>query len=107
MFMFELTDSVHVLLSFPTRRSSDLGGGAPRRAPRRPPARTVSARPRPWVTGDRKSTRLNSSHLGSSYAVFCLKKKKKRLHILLCMTSVEDLFSVDESHASRASTVAA
>src|SRR5262245_64479693 len=25
--------------------------------------------------GDRKSTRLNSSHLGSSYAVFCLKKK--------------------------------
>src|SRR5262245_65339276 len=25
---------------------------------------------------DRKSTRLNSSHLGSSYAVFCLKKKK-------------------------------
>src|SRR5437899_7418615 len=34
-----------------------------------------------WVTqglaqtGDRKSTRLNSSHLGISYAVFCLKKK--------------------------------
>src|SRR5947199_8838924 len=27
--------------------------------------------------GDRKSTRLNSSHLGISYAVFCLKKKKK------------------------------
>src|SRR5438045_6621075 len=26
---------------------------------------------------DRKSTRLNSSHLGISYAVFCLKKKKK------------------------------
>jgi len=26
-------------------------------------------------TGDRKSTRLNSSHLGISYAVFCLKKK--------------------------------
>src|SRR5258705_3177947 len=25
---------------------------------------------------DRKSTRLNSSHLGISYAVFCLKKKK-------------------------------
>src|SRR5205814_10440117 len=25
---------------------------------------------------DRKSTRLNSSHLGNSYAVFCLKKKK-------------------------------
>src|SRR5262245_64900218 len=28
-------------------------------------------------TADRKSTRLNSSHLGISYAVFCLKKKKK------------------------------
>src|ERR1035438_5236839 len=34
-----------------------------------------------WHAGiaqlDRKSTRLNSSHLGISYAVFCLKKKKK------------------------------
>src|SRR5947199_3884940 len=29
---------------------------------------------------DRKSTRLNSSHLGISYAVFCLKKKKKKTH---------------------------
>src|SRR5258705_8407252 len=29
-------------------------------------------------TRDRKSTRLNSSHLGISYAVFCLKKKKKQ-----------------------------
>src|SRR2546426_7388725 len=28
--------------------------------------------------GDRKSTRLNSSHLVISYAVFCLKKKKKK-----------------------------
>src|SRR5256885_5209629 len=28
-------------------------------------------------SGDRKSTRLNSSHLVISYAVFCLKKKKK------------------------------
>src|SRR3712207_9521083 len=30
----------------------------------------------PEVTGDRKSTRLNSSHANISYAVFCLKKKK-------------------------------
>src|SRR2546426_5960212 len=30
------------------------------------------------VTQDRKSTRLNSSHLVISYAVFCLKKKKKK-----------------------------
>src|SRR5256885_6159530 len=33
-----------------------------------------AARP---AAGDRKSTRLNSSHLVISYAVFCLKKKKK------------------------------
>src|SRR5690349_23357730 len=32
--------------------------------------------------GDRKSTRLNSSHVEISYAVFCLKKKKTREHIL-------------------------
>src|SRR3989442_10233430 len=31
------------------------------------------------VEGDRKSTRLNSSHVRISYAVFCLKKKKKKL----------------------------
>src|SRR5688500_19615806 len=30
---------------------------------------------------DRKSTRLNSSHLVISYAVFCLKKKKQRRHV--------------------------
>src|SRR5256885_4378534 len=30
---------------------------------------------------DRKSTRLNSSHLVISYAVFCLKKKKKRYQV--------------------------
>src|SRR2546426_8897637 len=30
-----------------------------------------------FLEGDRKSTRLNSSHLVISYAVFCLKKKKK------------------------------
>src|SRR5690606_40172860 len=31
-------------------------------------------------TGDRKSTRLNSSHVKISYAVFCLKKKNNRSH---------------------------
>src|SRR5256885_12840661 len=42
-----------------------------------------SAMPRGW--GDRKSTRLNSSQLVISYAVFCLKKKKmiKTLFVLL------------------------
>src|SRR2546426_5103466 len=34
--------------------------------------------PRLPATEDRKSTRLNSSHLVISYAVFCLKKKKKQ-----------------------------
>src|SRR2546430_3954635 len=33
---------------------------------------------RPATAGDRKSTRLNSSHSQISYAVFCLKKKKKK-----------------------------
>src|SRR5690625_6592774 len=32
-----------------------------------------------WRKGDRKSTRLNSSHVAISYAVFCLKKKKKKM----------------------------
>src|SRR5690606_41088811 len=31
------------------------------------------------IGGDRKSTRLNSSHVKISYAVFCLKKKRKKL----------------------------
>src|SRR5256885_16307572 len=35
----------------------------------------------PFFIQDRKSTRLNSSHLVISYAVFCLKKKKKTTHI--------------------------
>src|SRR5471030_3357613 len=35
----------------------------------------------PHHTIDRKSTRLNSSHLGISYAVFCLKKKKKQKYM--------------------------
>src|SRR3989454_12201665 len=47
-------------------------------------AQTVHRRPalfdveRSASRGDRKSTRLNSSHLVISYAVFCLKKKKKQ-----------------------------
>src|SRR5436309_4245109 len=50
------------------------------RSPRTPPgSRTISCRPSRNSTGrasDRKSTRLNSSHVKISYAVFCLKKKK-------------------------------
>src|SRR5207248_9365963 len=35
------------------------------------------------ATRDRKSTRLNSSHRTISYAVFCLKKKKKKTNIII------------------------
>src|SRR5436309_12691908 len=43
------------------------------------PSATSSARlsPKSRPRGDRKSTRLNSSHVKISYAVFCLKKKKE------------------------------
>src|SRR5205814_9921095 len=54
----------------PLKPSSAAGRTPPGRRPR--PRRSRRAR------GDRKSTRLNSSHLGISYAVFCLKKKKKQ-----------------------------
>src|SRR2546430_11719855 len=41
------------------------------------------ALPQPYLLFlDRKSTRLNSSHSQISYAVFCLKKKKKNNHLL-------------------------
>src|SRR2546426_8460617 len=40
------------------------------------PSRGGGGRPRARSARDRKSTRLNSSHLVISYAVFCLKKKK-------------------------------
>src|SRR5439155_16685193 len=53
------------------------GGGAEpdRRQVRHPPAPGLQAQDPP--AEDRKSTRLNSSHVAISYAVFCLKKKKK------------------------------
>src|SRR5436305_3887741 len=63
----------------------------PRRCPRysrMPLAHPQLAVPLPLSTcpalgGDRKSTRLNSSHVRISYAVFCLKKKKISIIILL------------------------
>src|SRR3712207_7070151 len=52
---------------------------------RRPYRSAVGRYPRMGPTsaafGDRKSTRLNSSHANISYAVFCLKKKKNTEHI--------------------------
>src|SRR6266496_2765408 len=52
-------------------------GRAPERGRLRPRARELGARARGRLGRDRKSTRLNSSHVEISYAVFCLKKKKK------------------------------
>src|SRR2546426_9312464 len=51
------------------------GGAAGQPARGRGGTKAVQRHPH-RATGDRKSTRLNSSHLVISYAVFCLKKKK-------------------------------
>src|SRR5207248_7739828 len=73
------------LHSFPTRRSSDLRafsiehrqrlsqGQSERTAPSTETRVRLSVSQR-----DRKSTRLNSSHRTTSYAVFCLKKKTSK-----------------------------
>src|SRR5690606_41474437 len=94
-FLYCYRDHLH-LPSFPTRRSSDLSpccrSAATSTCPawRRRSPRTAgsSTRTRAWPrrawarssgsSSDRKSTRLNSSHVKISYAVFCLKKKKKK-----------------------------
>src|SRR2546429_2359188 len=54
-----------------------------RRAAHRPQAAAagLGARHGCLDSGDRKSTRLNSSHGYISYAVFCLKKKKKKTNV--------------------------
>src|SRR2546430_4855713 len=44
-------------------------------------AQSVALAVEPYRREDRKSTRLNSSHSQISYAVFCLKKKKKQQHM--------------------------
>src|SRR5262245_64465969 len=84
------------LHSFPTRRSSDLKRTARLNTiahilatiPYKRRKRDKVKLPKRSQSGkydfvalpslDRKSTRLNSSHLGISYAVFCLKKKKQK-----------------------------
>src|SRR2546427_6115418 len=63
-------------------RSRDLGMHG--RLLRRPAGHEL---PGAWRTGadqDRKSTRLNSSHSQISYAVFCLKKKKRKKNRIRC-----------------------
>src|SRR5688572_31858297 len=83
-FFFYWSVDPRDLHSFPTRRSSDLEAGQ-LLATSLDYEQTLERVARMIVPGladwcgieiDRKSTRLNSSHSQSSYAVFCLKKKK-------------------------------
>src|SRR3712207_7037486 len=83
---------------FRSRRTDRLGADRPRLPPARPAHPGAPGvrglrgedrdRARDDATGlaeareDRKSTRLNSSHANISYAVFCLKKKKKYVILL-------------------------
>src|SRR5207247_11427901 len=86
LFFFYSSDYHRDLHSFPTRRSSDLvlieatkqiyAKPVAVRTPRRRLVYTPA--PHGLTRRDRKSTRLNSSHEWISYAVFCLKKKKKQ-----------------------------
>src|SRR5437588_5135914 len=61
------------------RSPGGYGGAVPDREPGADPDAAPYPTPEPRGPGseDRKSTRLNSSHTVISYAVFCLKKKKK------------------------------
>src|SRR5690349_21880718 len=73
IFFFKTSVYHRNLHSFPTRRSSDLATCTDLMMLIQQVPQPVVAR----VHGlDRKSTRLNSSHVEISYAVFCLKKKK-------------------------------
>src|SRR5205814_10254309 len=76
IYTLSLHDALPIYLAGPSvtrcgpRRRTASSPSAAAAAPRRPPG-TCARR----CCRDRKSTRLNSSHLGISYAVFCLKKK--------------------------------
>src|SRR5258707_8941890 len=63
----------HTLSTKPSRTVSPYS----RRSPTLPRVTICCPRLVPSFGRDRKSTRLNSSHANISYAVFCLKKKKK------------------------------
>src|SRR3712207_6860927 len=49
----------------------------------------LPVRLRVLIPADRKSTRLNSSHANISYAVFCLKKKKIALNVVLLNSTLQ------------------
>src|SRR3989442_3466904 len=74
IYTLSLHDALPISWPAPTRTRPTRRDRA--RAGARPPARGLRhARGRRPRAGDRKSTRLNSSHVRISYAVFCLKKK--------------------------------
>src|SRR2546426_8874483 len=79
--------------------SARRGRRAPHKVRTRPGRRSGTLRWRRRAGGrgrDRKSTRLNSSHLVISYAVFCLKKKKKQqLVVLVVPGGRHDMCRVD------------
>src|SRR5438477_9585676 len=86
---------------FPTRRSSDLCHcGAARSTPLGcGPAAHLSMGTTQSASRDRKSTRLNSSHMSISYAVFCLKKKKNKQYLvnkyeMLLQVAHHDLYNL-------------
>src|SRR5438874_10415884 len=73
------TLSLHDALPISPGRMTSIG--PPRRWTSPTPSVTKMVWPFGWMCQavlDRKSTRLNSSHVEISYAVFCLKKKKKK-----------------------------
>src|SRR5438132_7050533 len=62
----------------PRRRTAGLTCPRSRQEPHHEHDRRAGDQGADRAAGDRKSTRLNSSHTVISYAVFCLKKKKKK-----------------------------
>src|SRR5437762_12085092 len=74
LFFFRRPRHPRGLPSFPTRRSSDLAVHETA-LPTRTFSGALDVEVERAAEGDRKSTRLNSSHRCISYAVFCLKKK--------------------------------
>src|SRR5436190_16862562 len=80
------TLSLHDALPISTDRGHDDPPAQPQDAlPVYPPRQKVCRFPGPVCRQgqDRKSTRLNSSHTVISYAVFCLKKKKKKIKLYI------------------------
>src|SRR5688500_19873626 len=72
-----LHDALPIYLRHPRRGGGHARAASPRRAGRARRSMSGGNGMRRAQVRDRKSTRLNSSHLVISYAVFCLKKKIK------------------------------